>query len=156
MGESPEEARVAAGAAASADGEAADREADAERRRSRSRSALAAEEGGADALSLINTLRAAPSIRTPAEPWLGGGTGGLSGPAVRAVALAQVRAVAAAVSVPVIGMGGISTGRDAAELLEAGARSWSRSARRASGTRPPGSRIAAELAGRVRNESFFA
>jgi dihydroorotate dehydrogenase (NAD+) catalytic subunit len=78
------------------------------------------------------------------EPWLGGGTGGLSGAAVRAVAQAQVGAVAASVSVPVIAMGGISSGRDAAELLAAGA---SLVAVGTESFRDPaaGSRIAAEL-----------
>jgi dihydroorotate dehydrogenase (NAD+) catalytic subunit len=86
------------------------------------RTAQAAEDAGADAVSLINTLRAyAPHPRRPASPWLGAGTGGLSGPAVRAVALAQVRAVAARVAVPVVGMGGIQTGAHAAQFLSAGA-----------------------------------
>jgi dihydroorotate dehydrogenase (NAD+) catalytic subunit len=84
--------------------------------------ALAAEEGGADAVSLINTLRAVAFDPDKAEWWLGGGTGGLSGQAVRAVALAQVHSVADAVSVPVVAMGGISTGRDAAEMIGAGAK----------------------------------
>jgi dihydroorotate dehydrogenase (NAD+) catalytic subunit len=87
--------------------------------------AAAAEAAGADAVSLINTLRAyAPNprgARGTRSPWLGGGTGGLSGPAVRAVALAQVRAVAARVAIPIVGMGGVQTGRHAADLLEAGA-----------------------------------
>jgi dihydroorotate dehydrogenase (NAD+) catalytic subunit len=87
--------------------------------------AQAAEDAGADAVSLINTLRAFaphPRIRArPPRPWLGGGTGGLSGPAVRAVSLAQVRAVAERVSVPIVGMGGVQSGRHAADLLEAGA-----------------------------------
>jgi dihydroorotate dehydrogenase (NAD+) catalytic subunit len=84
--------------------------------------AQAAEAAGADAVSLINTLRAyAPHPRRPGEPWLGGGTGGLSGPAIRAVALAQVRAVTGRVAIPVIGMGGIQAGRHAAEFLVAGA-----------------------------------
>ena len=83
--------------------------------------AHAAERGGADAVSLINTLRAmALSPRTGA-PWLGGRTGGLSGPAIRAVALAQVAAVAARVSIPVIGMGGVQSSRHARELLDVGA-----------------------------------
>jgi dihydroorotate dehydrogenase (NAD+) catalytic subunit len=89
------------------------------------RCALAAEHGGADAVSLINTLRGAAlaPARSPgsATPWLGGGTGGLSGPAIRAVAVAQVAAVAARVSVPVIGMGGVQTASHARELLDAGA-----------------------------------
>jgi dihydroorotate dehydrogenase (NAD+) catalytic subunit len=84
--------------------------------------ALAAEEGGADAVSLINTLRAAAIAPGSADLWLGGGTGGLSGPAVRSVALAQIGGVASAVSVPVVAMGGISSGRDAAEMISAGAR----------------------------------
>ena len=85
--------------------------------------AQAAEAAGADAVSLINTLRAyAPHPRSPAEPWLGGGTGGLSGPAIRAVALAQVRAVTSRVAIPVVGMGGIQAGRHAAQFLDAGAR----------------------------------
>jgi dihydroorotate dehydrogenase (NAD+) catalytic subunit len=84
--------------------------------------AQAAEASGADAVSLINTLRAyAPHPRAPRRPWLGGGTGGLSGPAVRAVALAQVRAVAERVSVPIVGMGGVASGHHAAQLLDAGA-----------------------------------
>ncbi len=105
---------------------------------------LAAERGGADALSLINTLRRAPANPNGSGPWLGGGSGGLSGPAVRETALAQVEAVAGAVSVPVIGMGGISSGPEAVTMLKAGARIV------AIGTesfRDPlaGSRIAAEL-----------
>ena len=55
------------------------------------------------------------------EPWLGGRTGGLSGPAIRNVALAQVAAVAAGVSVPIVGMGGVQTGVHALDLLRAGA-----------------------------------
>jgi dihydroorotate dehydrogenase (NAD+) catalytic subunit len=84
--------------------------------------AQAAQEAGADAVSLINTLRAyAPHPRRSDTPWLGNATGGLSGPAVRAVALAQVRAVAARVDVPVIGMGGVATAKDAQNLLDVGA-----------------------------------
>jgi dihydroorotate dehydrogenase (NAD+) catalytic subunit len=84
--------------------------------------AVAVEAAGADAVSLINTLRAyAPHPRAAGRPWLGGETGGLSGPAVRAVALAQVRAVARRVAIPIVGMGGVQTGRHAADLLEAGA-----------------------------------
>ena len=87
--------------------------------------ALAAEEGGADAVSLINTLRAmalAPAANgARVRPWLGGSTGGLSGPAVRAVALAQVAAVAERVRIPVIGMGGVQSGAHARELLDVGA-----------------------------------
>jgi dihydroorotate dehydrogenase (NAD+) catalytic subunit len=83
--------------------------------------ALAAAEGGADAVSLINTLRATGLDPVTLDPWLGAGSGGLSGPAVRAVALDQVRRVVAQVSIPVIGMGGIETGADALEFLALGA-----------------------------------
>ncbi|MHB8533550.1 MAG: beta/alpha barrel domain-containing protein [Solirubrobacteraceae bacterium] len=85
--------------------------------------AQAAEQGGADAVSLINTLRAmalAPR-GAGAERWLGGGTGGLSGPAIRSVALAQVAAVAARVSIPVVGMGGVQSPAHARALLDVGA-----------------------------------
>jgi dihydroorotate dehydrogenase (NAD+) catalytic subunit len=83
--------------------------------------AVAAEEGGADAVSLINTLRATARDPVSLEPWLGAGSGGLSGPAIRALALDQVRRVADAVSIPAIGMGGISSGADAIQFLAAGA-----------------------------------
>jgi dihydroorotate dehydrogenase (NAD+) catalytic subunit len=83
--------------------------------------AKAAEEGGADAVSLINTIKATAIDPATLAPWLGAGRGGLSGPAIRAVALEQVRSVANAVSIPVIGMGGIESGGDAAAFLAAGA-----------------------------------
>ncbi|MFZ0091427.1 MAG: dihydroorotate dehydrogenase [Solirubrobacteraceae bacterium] len=107
--------------------------------------ALAAEQAGASAVSLINTLRGMALDPVTGEPWLGGTTGGVSGPAVRAIALGQVQSVCAAVTIPVIAMGGVSRGRDALELLRAGAKLV------AVGTesfRDPaaGARIAAELA----------
>jgi dihydroorotate dehydrogenase (NAD+) catalytic subunit len=107
--------------------------------------AAAAEQGGADAVSLINTLKASAIDLITGEPGIAAGHGGLSGPAVRPVAIAQVRAVAAAVSIPIIGMGGISNGADAKEFLAVGATLV------AVGTesfRDPtaGSRVAAELA----------
>jgi dihydroorotate dehydrogenase (NAD+) catalytic subunit len=86
--------------------------------------AQAAEAAGADAVSLINTLRAmalAPRIGDRREPWLGGGAGGLSGPAVRAVALAQVASVAGRVGIPVVGIGGVQNGAHARDLLDVGA-----------------------------------
>ena len=73
--------------------------------------AVAAQEGGADAVSLINTVKASG----------GPVTGGLSGPAIRPIAIAQVKAVAAAVGLPIVGMGGVCSGADAAEMLAAGA-----------------------------------
>jgi dihydroorotate dehydrogenase (NAD+) catalytic subunit len=83
--------------------------------------ARAAEEGGADGLSLINTLVGmAIDVRTRA-PKIGNVTGGLSGPAIRPVAVRMVWQVARAVRLPLIGMGGIQTGEDAAEFLLAGA-----------------------------------
>lgn len=84
--------------------------------------AAAAEGAGADAVSLVNTLKGMALHPRTREPWLGGQTGGLSGPAIRAVALGQVAAVAQRVSIPVVGMGGIASGRDAADFLHAGAR----------------------------------
>jgi dihydroorotate dehydrogenase (NAD+) catalytic subunit len=83
--------------------------------------ARAAEQAGADAVSLINTLRGMALDPAGGQPWLGGITGGVSGPAVRAVAVAQVAAIAGAVALPIVGMGGISRGRDALDLLRAGA-----------------------------------
>ncbi len=80
--------------------------------------AAACESEGADAVSLINTLRAMAMFA--GRPWLGGGTGGLSGPAIRHVALAQVAAVAARISIPIVGMGGIQTGTHAKQFLNAG------------------------------------
>ena len=84
--------------------------------------AQAAEAAGADAVSLINTLKGMALDPVTRRPWLGGVSGGLSGPAVRAVALEQVRAVAERVTIPVIGMGGIASGLHAADFLAAGAR----------------------------------
>jgi len=83
--------------------------------------AVAAEEGGADAVSLINTLKASAIDPATGEPALAAGHGGLSGPAVKPIALQQARAVRAAVELPIVGMGGISSGADAAEFLAAGA-----------------------------------
>jgi dihydroorotate dehydrogenase (NAD+) catalytic subunit len=83
--------------------------------------AAAAEEAGADAVSLVNTLKGMALHPQTGEPWLGGRTGGLSGPAIRAIALEQVAAVASRVQIPVIGMGGIASGRDAADFMAAGA-----------------------------------
>jgi dihydroorotate dehydrogenase (NAD+) catalytic subunit len=83
--------------------------------------AAAAEATGADAISLVNTLKGMALDPRTGAPWLGGRSGGLSGPAIRAVALEQVQAVAGEVAIPIVGMGGISGGRDAADFLAAGA-----------------------------------
>jgi dihydroorotate dehydrogenase (NAD+) catalytic subunit len=83
--------------------------------------AAAAERAGADAVSLINTLRALALHPHRAGPWLGGGSGGLSGPAIRAVALEQVARVADRVGISVVGMGGVQSGADASDFLRAGA-----------------------------------
>jgi dihydroorotate dehydrogenase (NAD+) catalytic subunit len=83
--------------------------------------AEAAEQAGADVLSLINTLRGVAVHPDSGQPWLGAGSGGLSGPAVRAVALEQVHAVASRTALPVVGMGGVRSGRDALDFLAAGA-----------------------------------
>lgn len=84
--------------------------------------AAAAEQHGADAVSLINTLRGmAMDPDRPGRLWLGGGTGGVSGPAVRAIALAQVREVRGRVELPIVGMGGVQSGRHADDLRQAGA-----------------------------------
>ena len=83
--------------------------------------ARAAEVAGADSVSLVNTLKGMALHPRTRRPWLGGRTGGVSGPAIRAIALEQVAAVSAAVDVPVIGMGGIASGRDAADFMAAGA-----------------------------------
>jgi dihydroorotate dehydrogenase (NAD+) catalytic subunit len=83
--------------------------------------ALAAQDAGADAVSLINTIRGMALHPRTRAPWLGGGSGGVSGATVRAVALAQVHDVAARVELPLVAMGGVQRGRDAADLLDAGA-----------------------------------
>jgi dihydroorotate dehydrogenase (NAD+) catalytic subunit len=83
--------------------------------------AKAAEEAGADAVSLVNTLPGTAFAPGTSEPWLGAGSGGISGPVLRPVALAQVLRVACAVEIPVVGMGGVACARDAREMLSAGA-----------------------------------
>ncbi len=83
--------------------------------------AQAAAEGGADALSLINTLRGMRIDPKTRRPILRRNTGGLSGPAVFPVAVRMVWEVANAVRLPILGMGGVSSGLDAAEMMLAGA-----------------------------------
>jgi dihydroorotate dehydrogenase (NAD+) catalytic subunit len=83
--------------------------------------ALAAERNGADAVSLVNTfVSLAIDVKTR-KARIGAGYGGLSGPAIKPIALRMVHQAARAVKIPVIGIGGIATGEDAAEFLLAGA-----------------------------------
>ena len=80
-----------------------------------------AEEQGADAISLVNTfVSLAVDVRTR-KPRIGAGYGGLSGPAIKPIALRMVHQAAKVVKIPVIGLGGIATGEDVAEFLMAGA-----------------------------------
>ena len=83
--------------------------------------ALAVAEAGADAISLINTMKGMVIDITQRRPLLGNITGGLSGPAIKPVALYMVYEVAGAVGLPVIGCGGIATASDAIEFIMAGA-----------------------------------
>lgn len=83
--------------------------------------AQAAESGGADSVSLINTLQAMAIDAERRRPIIANITGGLSGPAVKPVALRMVWQAAQAVKIPVVGMGGIVSGIDAAEFMLAGA-----------------------------------
>ena len=83
--------------------------------------ARAAEAGGAAAVSAINTLLGLGVDLEGQRPLLGGGSGGVSGPAIKPVALRMVAEVARAVSIPVIGVGGIASATDALQFLAAGA-----------------------------------
>src|SRR5437660_3590383 len=83
--------------------------------------ARAVEAAGADGLSLVNTIRGLALDARTLEPVLGTATGGYSGPALRPIALAAVYACRRASELPIVGMGGVTTGRDALELVAAGA-----------------------------------
>lgn len=83
--------------------------------------ALAVERGGADAISMINTLLGMRIDINRKKPVLANNVGGFSGPAIKPVAVRMVYQVAKAVKIPIIGLGGISTGEDAIEFLLAGA-----------------------------------
>jgi len=83
--------------------------------------AKAVAEAGADAISLINSVRAMAIDLVSKRPSIGSVTGGLSGPAIKPIALAMVYEVAGAVDVPVIGCGGIANASDALEFIMAGA-----------------------------------
>jgi dihydroorotate dehydrogenase (NAD+) catalytic subunit len=83
--------------------------------------ARAVEAAGADGLSLVNTIRGLALDERTLRPTLARGAGGLSGPALKPIALAAVYACRRATALPIVGMGGVRTGRDALELLAAGA-----------------------------------
>jgi dihydroorotate dehydrogenase (NAD+) catalytic subunit len=83
--------------------------------------AQAAEQSGADAISLVNTFVSLAIDISTRSPRIGAGFGGLSGPAIKPIALRMVYQAAQAVKIPVIGLGGIASGEDAAEFLIAGA-----------------------------------
>ena len=84
--------------------------------------AKGAEDGGADAVSLINTLLAMKIDIYKRKPVLANNTGGLSGPAIKPVAVRMVYQVSQAVKIPIMGLGGIMTGEDAIEFMLAGAK----------------------------------
>ena len=84
--------------------------------------ARAVEAAGADGLSLVNTLRGLAIDPRTLRPVLGRGTGGLSGPALKPVALAAVHACAAATQLPIVGMGGITCAQDVVDFIACGAR----------------------------------
>ena len=83
--------------------------------------AKGAEDGGADAVSLINTLLGMSIDIDKRKPVLANNTGGLSGPAIKPVAVRMVYQVSRAVNIPILGMGGIVDGKDAIEFILAGA-----------------------------------
>src|SRR5262249_57294089 len=85
------------------------------------RMARAAAESGADVISLVNTFVAMAIDAKAKKPRISNITAGLSGPAIKPIALRMVYEAAHAVDIPVIGMGGIATGEDVAEFMLAGA-----------------------------------
>jgi dihydroorotate dehydrogenase (NAD+) catalytic subunit len=82
---------------------------------------MAAAEAGADGLSLVNTIRGLALDPQTLAPTLSTATGGLSGPALRPIALAAVFVCFKATGLPIVGMGGVETGRQALQLIAAGA-----------------------------------
>ncbi len=111
-------------------------------------SARAVAQAGADGLSLVNTLRGLALDERTLAPALGPAVGGLSGPALKPVALAAVFACRRAVDLPIVGMGGVRSGRDVLELLACGATAVALGTVLFSDPDAPG-RIRAELAGEL-------
>jgi dihydroorotate dehydrogenase (NAD+) catalytic subunit len=115
--------------------------------------ARAAQENGADAISLVNTFVALAIDAHTRRPRIAAGFGGLSGPAIKPIALRMVYQAARAVKIPVVGLGGIATGEDAAEFLIAGARAVQVGTATFWDPRSP-VRIASELAEFLRREKL--
>jgi dihydroorotate dehydrogenase (NAD+) catalytic subunit len=107
--------------------------------------AVAAAETGADGLSLVNTIRGLALDAQTLAPTLSTATGGLSGPALRPIALAAVFACFRATGLPIVGMGGVESGRHALELIAVGARACALGTILFSDPEAPG-RIRSELA----------
>ena len=116
--------------------------------------ARAAEESGADAISLVNTFVALAIDARTRRPRLGAGFGGLSGPAIKPIALRMVCQAARAVKIPVVGLGGIASGVDAAEFMIAGATAVEVGTANFWDPRAP-LRIARELAAFLQAEKIF-
>jgi dihydroorotate dehydrogenase (NAD+) catalytic subunit len=117
--------------------------------------AVAVKDAGADGLSLVNTIRGLTLDERTLEPRLGTVTGGYSGPALKPIALAAVHACYRATELPIVGMGGVATGRDALELIAAGARHVALGTVLFSDPGAPG-RIRAELAAEAAARGFAA
>ncbi len=111
--------------------------------------ARAVQAAGADGLTLVNTMRGLALDDTTLQPRLGRETGGYSGPGLKPIALAAVYQCYRATGMPIVGMGGISTGRDALEFLAAGAASIALGTILFSDPDAPG-RVRRELARRAR------
>ena len=110
--------------------------------------AQAAQRAGTDGLSLVNTILGLALDERTLQPRLSRSAGGLSGPALKPIALAAVHACYAATGLPIVGMGGISSGRDALEFVAAGASSVALGTVLFSDPAAPG-RVRTELAGEL-------
>jgi dihydroorotate dehydrogenase (NAD+) catalytic subunit len=115
--------------------------------------ATAVKEAGADGLSLVNTIRGLALDERTLEPRLGPVTGGYSGPALKPIALAAVYACYRATGLPIAGMGGVTNGRDALDLIAAGAKHVALGTVLFSDPGAPG-RIRAELAAEATTLGF--